>query len=66
MSKIQGVFTAKAPQPLPQFSQAVKYNGLVYCAGTIGLDPRTSKPVRGTVKDRTVCVYSHPCFRLYI
>lgn len=54
MSKIEGVFTENAPKPLPQFSQAVKYNGLVYCSGNIGLDPKTFKPVEGTVKDRTV------------
>ncbi|KAK3689877.1 putative brt1 protein [Podospora appendiculata] len=52
MAAIDGVFTDKAPKPLPQFSQAVKYNGLVYCSGNIGLDPITQNPVEGTVKDR--------------
>jgi len=50
----EGVFTDKAPKPLPQFSQAVKYNGMVYCSGNIGLDPKTWKAVEGTVTDRTV------------
>lgn len=54
MSKIESVLTDKAPKPLPQFSQAIKYNGLVYCSGNIGLDPATSIAVEGTVKDRTV------------
>lgn len=54
MSKIESVLTDKAPKPLPQFSQAIKYNGLVYCSGNIGLDPKTSIAVEGTVKDRTV------------
>ena len=54
MSFIQGIFTEKAPKPLPQFSQAVKYNGMVYCSGNIGLDPLTWKVVDGTVRDRTV------------
>ncbi|KAJ9148468.1 hypothetical protein NKR23_g4866 [Pleurostoma richardsiae] len=49
----EGVFTDKAPKPLPQFSQAVKYNGMVYCSGNIGLDPKTWKAVEGTVTDRT-------------
>lgn len=55
MSKIESVLTDKAPKPLPQFSQAIKYNGLVYCSGNIGLDPATFTAVGGTVKDRTVC-----------
>jgi len=53
MSQIEGVYTKKAPEPLPQFSQAVKYNGMVYCSGSIGLDPVSWKPIDGTVKDRT-------------
>lgn len=56
MSKIESVLTDKAPKPLPQFSQAIKYNGLVYCSGNIGLHPATSIAVEGTVKDRTVCL----------
>lgn len=55
MSKIESVLTDKAPKPLPQFSQAIKYNGLVFCSGNIGLDPATSVAIEGTVKDRTVC-----------
>jgi enamine deaminase RidA (YjgF/YER057c/UK114 family) len=54
MSKAEAVLTEKAPKPLPQFSQAIKYNGMVYCSGNIGVDPTTSKFVEGTVKDRTV------------
>lgn len=53
-AKPQVVLTAAAPKPLPQFSQALKYNGMVYCSGNIGLDPKTFKAVEGTVKDRTV------------
>ena len=53
MPSIEGVSTKKAPAPLPQFSQAVKYNGMVYCSGSIGLDPSSWKSVEGTVKDRT-------------
>jgi len=54
MAPIEGVYTNEAPRPLPQFSQAVKYNGMVYCSGNIGIDPTTWKAVEGTVKDRTV------------
>ncbi|KAK1831278.1 Endoribonuclease L-PSP/chorismate mutase-like protein [Podospora conica] len=53
MAQPQVVSTNRAPAPLPQFSQAVKYNGMVYCSGNIGLAPSTAKLVGGTVKDRT-------------
>ncbi|KAI3401104.1 hypothetical protein diail_250 [Diaporthe ilicicola] len=52
MSKVESVLTDKAPKPLPQLSQAIKYNGLVFCSGNIGLDPATFTAVEGTVKDR--------------
>ncbi|OJJ01957.1 hypothetical protein ASPVEDRAFT_41496 [Aspergillus versicolor CBS 583.65] len=49
------VFTSSAPRPLPQFSQAVAYNGLVYCSGNIGIKPGSGfELVGGTAKDRTV------------
>jgi enamine deaminase RidA (YjgF/YER057c/UK114 family) len=51
---MEAVYTSNAPKPLPQFSQAVKYNGMVYCSGNIGMSPETWKVVEGTVKDRTV------------
>lgn len=54
MGKMEGIHTAAAPQPLPQFSQAVKYNGMVYCSGNVGFDPATKRLVDGTVKDRAV------------
>ncbi|KAK8083922.1 yabJ [Apiospora saccharicola] len=53
MSPTEKVLTDKAPKPLPQFSQAVKYNGMVYCSGSIGFDPATSSLVEGGVKNQT-------------
>ncbi|KAH6689754.1 Endoribonuclease L-PSP/chorismate mutase-like protein [Plectosphaerella plurivora] len=49
----QVIKTDTAPEPLPQFSQAVTFNGMVYCSGNIGLLPGDEfKLVDGTVKDR--------------
>lgn len=59
-SKPQVVLTANAPKPLPQFSQALTYNGMVYLSGNIGMHPDTSKLVEGTVKDRTVTKRPRP------
>lgn len=46
------ISTSAAPPPLPQFSQAIHYNGTVFCSGSIGLDPATGQIVAGTVRDR--------------
>ncbi|KAF5666766.1 endoribonuclease L-PSP [Fusarium heterosporum] len=51
---MESVYTESAPAPLPQFSQAIKYNGMVYCSGNIGAIPGTNFAMaEGTVKDRT-------------
>ncbi|KAF5522006.1 Protein mmf1 [Colletotrichum aenigma] len=55
MAQIEKVLTTAAPAPLPQFSQAIKYNGMVYCSGNIGILPDKPGMVQaeGTIKDRT-------------
>ncbi|CAJ0555096.1 Ff.00g051610.m01.CDS01 [Fusarium sp. VM40] len=51
--QLEAVHTESAPAPLPQFSQAIKHNGMVYCSGNIGAIPGTKLTlVEGTVKDR--------------
>jgi 2-iminobutanoate/2-iminopropanoate deaminase len=55
MPQKEEVRTDKAPAPMPFFSQAIKCQGMVYCSGSIGVDPKTSKVVEGNVADRTVC-----------
>ncbi|KAL2209890.1 Endoribonuclease L-PSP [Sarocladium strictum] len=53
-NKPTAVTTSAAPAPLPQFSQAVKYNGMVYCSGNIGAIPDTNfEMASGTIRDRT-------------
>lgn len=53
MAVKEGVVTKDAPSS-SFLSQAVKCNGMVYCAGSIGMDPKTNKMVEGTIADRTV------------
>jgi 2-iminobutanoate/2-iminopropanoate deaminase len=48
------ISTTAAPPPLPQFVQAVKYNGIIFASGSIGIDPATGAIVEGTVADRTI------------
>ncbi|KAJ4263341.1 hypothetical protein NW762_006159 [Fusarium torreyae] len=52
MSSISGIYTSKAPKPLPQFSQAVVCNGIVYCSGNIGWDPKTRVLVSDNAKEQ--------------
>ena len=33
--------TDRAPEAIGPYSQAVKYDGILYCSGQIGLDPET-------------------------
>ncbi|KIN01617.1 hypothetical protein OIDMADRAFT_18584 [Oidiodendron maius Zn] len=54
MAEKTAVFTGGAPAPIAPFSQGIIYNGLVYCSGIVGLDPKTNKIVEGGVKERTI------------
>lgn len=54
----KAVLTKAAPPPLPQFSQAIKCNGMLYCSGNVGVDPATMKLVDGGIKAEAVsCVW---------
>jgi 2-iminobutanoate/2-iminopropanoate deaminase len=50
------VSTSEAPAPIAPFSQGVIHNGLVYCSGSVGLDPKTNQIIQGGVKERTVSI----------
>jgi 2-iminobutanoate/2-iminopropanoate deaminase len=41
------ISTPSAPKPVAAYSQAVEANGLVFCAGQVGVDPATGKLVDG-------------------
>ncbi|CAI6094981.1 unnamed protein product [Clonostachys chloroleuca] len=44
--------TDQAPSPRPSKSQAVVYNGMIFCSGVIGVDPLSSKLVEGPTTAR--------------
>lgn len=50
MKKI--ISTDKAPKAIGPYSQAVTYNGLVYCSGQIPLSATTMEIVGSTAKDQ--------------
>ncbi|KAJ6005037.1 hypothetical protein N7540_012836 [Penicillium herquei] len=48
------VLTADAPAPNSLMSQSIICNGMIYCSGSLGLDPKTGTFVPGDASDRTV------------
>ncbi len=51
--EIRTVYTQDAPTPAGHYSQAVVYNGLVYVAGQLAIDPRTGEKRLGSIEEQT-------------
>jgi 2-iminobutanoate/2-iminopropanoate deaminase len=51
--QIEKINTTDAPQPAGHYSQAIKYNGLLFVAGQLSIDPRTGEKKLGTVEEQT-------------
>ena len=49
----QIVATDQAPKAIGPYSQAVIYNGVVYCSGQIPLDPATNTLIEGDIAAQT-------------
>jgi 2-iminobutanoate/2-iminopropanoate deaminase len=47
------ISTDGAPKAIGPYSQAVAYNGLVYCSGQIPLDPATGTVIEGDIAAQT-------------
>jgi 2-iminobutanoate/2-iminopropanoate deaminase len=47
------IATEGAPKAIGPYSQAVAYNGLVYCSGQIPLNPATGTVIEGDVSAQT-------------
>ena len=50
---IKRISTPNAPQPAGHYSQAVVYNGLVFVAGQLSIDPRTGDKKLGSIEEQT-------------
>jgi 2-iminobutanoate/2-iminopropanoate deaminase len=50
---ITPVFTPKAPTPGGHYSQAVVYNGLVFVAGQLAIDPETGARLTDSIEQQT-------------
>lgn len=63
-SKKETVDSDAIPKPFPVMpcSAAVKYGGVVYLSGNIGLDPKTNTIVEGPIENRMVRRATSPRF----
>jgi 2-iminobutanoate/2-iminopropanoate deaminase len=50
---ITTVSTRKAPAPAGHYSQAVVYNGLIFVAGQLAIDPETGAKLTGSIEEQT-------------
>ena len=47
------ISTDKAPQAIGPYSQAVKFNNLLFVSGQIPLEPKSGEIVKGNIKEQT-------------
>lgn len=50
------IYTAAAPKPIGQYSQAVNANGILFVSGQIALDPETGELVNENITEETHAV----------
>jgi 2-iminobutanoate/2-iminopropanoate deaminase len=50
------ISTENAPKAIATYSQAVKFNGMLFISGQIAIDPATGKIVDGGINEQTVQV----------
>ena len=50
---IKRISTPKAPTPAGHYSQATVYNGLVFVAGQLSIDPASGAHMTGTIEEQT-------------
>jgi 2-iminobutanoate/2-iminopropanoate deaminase len=51
--EIEYISTPNAPKPAGHYSQAVVYDGLVYVAGQLAIDPATGEKILSSIEDQT-------------
>ena len=47
------ITTPDAPKPAGHYSQATVYNGLIFVAGQLSIDPATGAHLTGTIEEQT-------------
>lgn len=50
---LESILTPNTPTPAGHYSQAIVYNGLVYVAGQLPIDPTTGEKLQGSIEAQT-------------
>jgi len=50
---MQAIYTENAPKPIGPYSQAVKYENLIFLSGQIAIDPKTNELIGKDVAEQT-------------
>jgi 2-iminobutanoate/2-iminopropanoate deaminase len=50
---IESILTPNAPTPAGHYSQAIIYNGLIYVAGQLPINPVTGEKLQGSIEEQT-------------
>ena len=56
---IKSITTPNAPIPAGHYSQAIIYNGLIYVAGQVPIDPRAGIKEAGPIEEQTELVLNN-------
>jgi hypothetical protein len=59
MSHFTVVSTDKAPKAIGPYSQAIKANGMVFCSGSIPVNPTTGELCTGNITEQTKQAFSN-------
>lgn len=49
----ESIYSKNAPEPIGPYSQAIKFNNLVFTSGQIPIDPASGKLIEGDIKAQT-------------
>ena len=50
------VFSKQAPEPIGPYSQAIEFDGVLYCSGQIPIDAKTQQVFTGDIQKQTQMV----------
>jgi 2-iminobutanoate/2-iminopropanoate deaminase len=53
------IYTDKAPRPIGPYSQAIKFDKLIFLSGQIGIDPNTNELVKGGIEAETKQIFEN-------
>lgn len=53
---MKSIFTDKAPKAVGAYSQGIEHDGMVFCSGQVGIDPKRGKLVEGIENQTTQAV----------